>query len=48
MTLTVLEICAGGGGQATALEVAGFNLAAAVEMTIMLATPSARIAHSGR
>jgi len=28
----VLEICAGGGGQATGLEAAGFELAAAVEI----------------
>jgi DNA (cytosine-5)-methyltransferase 1 len=32
MTLSVLEICAGGGGQATGLEAAGFDLAAAIEI----------------
>lgn len=32
MALTVLEICAGGGGQATGLEAAGFELAAAIEV----------------
>ena len=32
MRLAVLEICAGGGGQATGLEAAGFELAAAVEI----------------
>jgi DNA (cytosine-5)-methyltransferase 1 len=32
MPLSVLEICAGGGGQATGLEGAGFELAAAVEL----------------
>jgi len=32
MELSVLEICAGGGGQATGLEGAGFELAAAVEI----------------
>jgi DNA (cytosine-5)-methyltransferase 1 len=32
MALTVLEICAGGGGQATGLEAAGFELAAAIEI----------------
>jgi DNA (cytosine-5)-methyltransferase 1 len=32
MTLNVLEICAGGGGQATGLEAAGFDLAAAIEV----------------
>lgn len=32
MTLRVLEICAGAGGQATGLEAAGFDLAAAVEI----------------
>jgi DNA (cytosine-5)-methyltransferase 1 len=32
MSLTVLEICAGGGGQATGLEAAGYDLAAAIEI----------------
>jgi DNA (cytosine-5)-methyltransferase 1 len=32
MKLSALEICAGGGGQATGLELAGFELAAAVEI----------------
>jgi DNA (cytosine-5)-methyltransferase 1 len=32
MSLSVLEICAGAGGQATGLEAAGFELAAAVEI----------------
>jgi DNA (cytosine-5)-methyltransferase 1 len=32
MALTVLEICAGGGGQSVGLEAAGFGLAAAVEI----------------
>ena len=32
MSLTVLEICAGAGGQAIGLEAAGFDLAAAIEI----------------
>jgi len=32
MSLTVLEICAGAGGQAVGLEAAGFELAAAIEI----------------
>jgi DNA (cytosine-5)-methyltransferase 1 len=32
MSLTVLEICAGAGGQAIGLEAAGFELAAAIEI----------------
>src|SRR6202045_4992396 len=32
MALTVLEICAGAGGQAVGLEAAGFDLAAAIEI----------------
>jgi len=32
MSLTVLEICAGAGGQAIGLEAAGFELAAAIEL----------------
>jgi DNA (cytosine-5)-methyltransferase 1 len=32
MKLSALEICAGGGGQATGLELPGFELAAAVEI----------------